>query len=123
MAPHLSIYKLDQTWLGTSAINRVTGIILSGGMYLYAGVYVIAPLAGWHLESMSLAAVAAATPFAIKAGIKTMLGGTFAFHFFNSIRHLMWDAGVGFGKQNIARGTWFVWGLTAVGALYLGLVL
>ena len=112
---------MEQTWLGTSVLNRTTGIILSGGLYLYAGAYVLAPFAGWHIESMSLVAVVASLPFAVKAGIKTFLGGTFVFHFVNSMRHLLWDTAIGFSKSMISQGTWVVWGITSVGALYLGL--
>jgi succinate dehydrogenase (ubiquinone) cytochrome b560 subunit len=121
VAPHLTIYKLEQTWFGASALNRIAGCALSGGLYLYAGAYVLAPLAGWHLESMSLAAAAAALPFAAKAALKTAVGGTFVFHLLNGLRHLSWDVAVGFSKPHIWRSTWAIWGLTAVGGLYLGL--
>jgi succinate dehydrogenase (ubiquinone) cytochrome b560 subunit len=121
VAPHLTIYKLEQTWFGASALNRIAGCALAGGMYVYAGAYVVAPLAGWHIESMSLAAGVAALPFVVKAGLKTVVGGTFVFHLLNGLRHLSWDVGVGFSKSHIWKSTWAIWGLTAVGGLYLGL--
>jgi succinate dehydrogenase (ubiquinone) cytochrome b560 subunit len=42
VAPHLSIYKPQITWYG-SALNRVTGVALSGAFYAFGALYLIAP--------------------------------------------------------------------------------
>merc|ERR1712000_423111 len=81
VSPHLGIYKMNQTWLGSSAWTRITGCALSGVAYLYFGSYLVAPLFGWHLESASLAAAFAGMPFIVNGGIKFLLGFPFAMHF------------------------------------------
>ncbi|KAM3514000.1 hypothetical protein MY11210_002317 [Beauveria gryllotalpidicola] len=65
ISPHLGIYKHSQTWFSASAWTRITGCTLSGTAYAYFLTYLIAPLAGFHVESQSLVASFAALPFAV----------------------------------------------------------
>jgi succinate dehydrogenase (ubiquinone) cytochrome b560 subunit len=99
--------------------NRLTGIILSGALYLYAIGYLVGPTLGWHFESAVLASGFAAWSVGAKVATKLALASPFVFHSFNGLRHLAWDLGVGFGKQQVIRTGWFVVGLTAVGTLFL----
>ncbi|PHH93018.1 hypothetical protein CDD83_2128 [Cordyceps sp. RAO-2017] len=119
VSPHLGIYKMEQTWFGASAWTRITGCALSGTAYLYFVSYLVAPLLGLHIESASLAASFAALPLLVKGGIKFALGFPFAFHFFNGLKHLVYDLGKGFAKPTIKKGEMALWASSILGGLYL----
>ncbi|KAK3631297.1 cytochrome b subunit of succinate dehydrogenase, Sdh3p [Elasticomyces elasticus] len=92
VSPHLSIYRPQITWY-LSILNRITGITLSGGFYIFGAAYLVAPYVGWHLESAVLAAAFAKWPAILKIGTKALVALPFTFHSFNGIRHLFWDVG------------------------------
>lgn len=90
VSPHLQIYKLPLTAL-TSIAHRITGVINCAGAVLL--VFVLAAAAGgpdsyagaeWILTSW--------------LGTLILFGFTLTlyYHFCNGIRHLFWDAGLGF---------------------------
>lgn len=98
LSPHMSIFRPQMTWLNTSILHRITGI----------GMSVTALLIVWWF----IAAASGAEYFAFVDGILTswigvlvMVASLWAvwFHFFNGIRHLRWDAGVGMGLGESAR--------------------
>lgn len=101
--------------------NRITGVALSGIVYLYFPLYVVSPMLGWHLESASLAAAFGALPLALKVGAKSLLALPFTFHSLNGIRHLGWDLGLGINNAQVARTGWAVVGLSFVTAAALAL--
>ncbi|RYO85018.1 hypothetical protein DL764_009243 [Monosporascus ibericus] len=117
VSPHLTTYDYSQIWLGASIWTRITGMTFGGGLYLYTLAYLAAPLAGWHLESASLAAAAGSLPYAVKAGAKFLISWPFLFHAFNGTRHLVWDLGIGYNKATIKKGGWIIWGASLVSAL------
>jgi succinate dehydrogenase (ubiquinone) cytochrome b560 subunit len=117
VSPHLSIYKPQITWYASS-LNRITGITLSGSLYLFGIAYLIAPYTGWHMETQSMVATVAAWPAAVKIGLKAFFAAPFFFHSLNGLRHLAWDVGVGFKNQQVIRTGWTVVALTAVGTIY-----
>ncbi|KID85743.1 succinate dehydrogenase cytochrome b560 subunit [Metarhizium guizhouense ARSEF 977] len=119
VSPNLGIYKIEQTWLGHSAWTRITGCTLSAAAYAYFAAYLVAPLAGWHLETASLVSAFAALPFAVKGGVKFLLGFPFAYHFINGLRHLWFDLGKGFAKPSIKRGEMVLWTSSILSGLYL----
>ncbi|OAA41810.1 succinate dehydrogenase cytochrome b subunit [Metarhizium rileyi] len=119
VSPNLGIYKIEQTWLGHSAWTRITGCTLSGAAYVYFGAYLVAPLLGWHLETASVASAFAALPFAVKGGVKFLLGFPFAYHFINGLRHLWFDLGKGFAKPSIKKGEMALWTSSILSGLYL----
>ena len=119
VSPNLGIYKMEQTWFGASAWTRITGCTLSGAAYVYFTAYLAAPLLGWHIESASLAASFGALPFVVKGAVKFALGFPFVFHFINGIKHLVYDAGIGFAKAQIKRGEITLWVLSIIGGLGL----
>lgn len=123
IAPHLEIYDKTQTWFGGSAWQRITGSGFSGALYVFSAAYLAAPLAGWHLESASIAAAVAALPVAAKGGLKFFLAWPFVFHSINGVRHLVYDMGVGFKRRNIVQTGWYLWGASIVGGLYLAFFL
>ncbi|KAI9878419.1 MAG: hypothetical protein M1830_000939, partial [Pleopsidium flavum] len=121
VSPHLSIYKPQITWYG-SALNRITGSVLSGGFYVFGAAYLVAPLFGWHLESASMAAAFGAWPVALKVATKMTVAMPFTYHSFNGIRHLVWDMGKEMSNKQVQRTGWTVVGLTVSDEPYLSLI-
>ena len=121
VSPHLSVYRPQITWY-SSALNRITGSVLSGGLYVFALAYLVAPLFGWHLESAVLAASFGSLPVAVKVAFKSLVALPFTFHSFNGVRHLVWDVGVGFANKTVMRSGWAVVGLSVASALGLAFV-
>lgn len=99
--------------------TRITGCTLSGAAYLYFAGYLVAPLMGWHLESASLASAFASMPYLVNGGIKFFLGFPFVFHFINGVKHLVYDAGIGFQKGQIVLGEKLLWVSSVLGGLYV----
>ncbi|KAK2779099.1 hypothetical protein FQN53_001535 [Emmonsiellopsis sp. PD_33] len=118
VSPHITIYQPQITWI-LSSLNRITGVILAGSMYIFATGYLLSPLMGWHLESASLAAAFGALPIAAKLGLKFTAALPFTFHGFNGVRHLVWDTASQFSNKQVIRTGWTVVGLTVSSALAL----
>ena len=118
VSPHLTIYKPQVTWI-LSSLNRITGVALSGTMYLFGIAYLVAPTLGWHLESASIAASFAALPIIAKIILKAGFALPFTFHSINGIRHLIWDTGSAFTNKQVIVTGWSVVGLTFASALGL----
>ncbi|KEY67864.1 hypothetical protein S7711_05001 [Stachybotrys chartarum IBT 7711] len=119
IAPHLAVYKFNQTWFSASVWNRITGCTLSGAAYVYFAGYLVAPLLGWHWESASVAAAFSSLPFAVQGGIKSFLSFPFVYHCIQGVRHLTYDLGIGYKKTTIRAGETTIWISTAVIALGL----
>jgi succinate dehydrogenase / fumarate reductase cytochrome b subunit len=109
LSPHLQIYRW-QIGNTLSILHRLTGIALAGGLLALA--YWLVSLAG---DQPGYAA--AERFFASFAGRASMVGWTFAFfyHLLNGVRHLFWDIGYGFGRQQRHASGWVV----TVGAVAL----
>ncbi|KAM0273256.1 hypothetical protein ACHAQH_008353 [Verticillium albo-atrum] len=118
VSPHLTAYRLDQTWFGASIWTRITGGGLSAALYVYLGAYVAAPLLGWHIESAAVAAAFGTLPIAIKGGLKFLVAWPFMFHCLNGIRHLTYDLGMGYAKKQIHLYGWAIWSTSLVAGLY-----
>lgn len=102
LSPHLSIYRWPMT-MTVSILHRVTGIALSLGLIvLVAWIMALAdgPTAYGRFTDFMQAAVGrvllAAWSFA------------FFFHFANGVRHLFWDAGLGFEIRQANASGWAV---------------
>jgi len=119
VAPHLGIYKMEQTWFSLSAWTRITGCTLSGAAYVYFSSYLVAPLLGMHLETASLVAAFGAMPLIAKGAVKFALAFPFAYHFIMGTMHLVYDTGAGFTKASIMRAHTFIWAGSVVAALGL----
>ena len=113
VSPHLTIYQTQIPWT-LSALNRITGIILSGGFYVFGAAYLVSPLLGWHLESSALAASFAELPTAVKLLLKFGVALPFTYHSWNGMRHLVWDSGRQFSNKMVVRSGQVVIGLTVV---------
>ena len=121
VSPHLTIYKPQVTWI-PSALNRITGVQLSGTMYLFGVAYLVAPTLGWHLDTHSIAAGFASLPFILQFGLKAIYALPFTFHSFNGLRHLMWDTGSGITNKQVIVTGWTVIGISVASALGLALI-
>lgn len=120
VSPHLTIYDPAQIWYGASIMQRYTGMAYAGALYAGSLGYLVAPLAGWHLESTSLVAFVASLPVVVKFALKSLAAFPFLFHAFNGVRHLVWDTVVkGFAKAEIAKTTNAIWVASVVGSLGL----
>jgi len=118
ISPHLGIYRPQITWYA-SAVNRITGSVLSGAFYIFGAAYLAAPLLGWHLESASIAAAVAAWPVFAKLSLKTFFALPFTFHCLNGVRHLVWDTGAQLTNKQVIVTGWTVVGLSVASALGL----
>ncbi|KAL8631866.1 hypothetical protein Q9189_002446 [Teloschistes chrysophthalmus] len=118
VSPHLTIYQPQIPWI-LSALNRITGSLLSGGFYLFGFAYLIAPYLGLHLESSALAEAFGGMPGWARGGCKFLLAVPFVFHSVNGVRHLVWDSGRQFGNKRVVRSGWVVVGATVVGSVGL----
>lgn len=107
LSPHLQIYK-PEFHMVLSALHRITGIALTGGAVL--------------VVLWLFAAASSAEAFALVDGLMTswignlvLLGCTVIlwYHAVNGIRHLAWDAGLGFEKDMIDRSGKIVLAVTA----------
>ena len=121
VAPHLMIYKAQTTWY-LSALNRITGCVLSGGFYVFGTLYLIAPYIGLHMESAVMAASFAAWPVALKLFTKALVAFPFTFHCLNGLRHLTWDTATMIKNKQVQQTGWAVLGLSVVSALGLALM-
>ncbi|TPX23989.1 hypothetical protein DIZ76_013332 [Coccidioides immitis] len=121
VSPHLTIYRPQISWY-LSALNRITGSVLSGGLYVFATAYLVAPAIGWHLESASLAAAFGALPLAAKFAIKLGVAMPFTFHCMNGVRHLIWDLGKKLSNKEVIATGWTVVGLSMASAFALALI-
>lgn len=123
VSPHLQIYKIEQTWFGCSAWNRITGITLSGALYGYMASYLVAPLFGLHLESASVASFFGDLPAVAQGAFKFALGFPFVFHCVNGTKHLFYDLGWGFEKNMVLKSEKIVWATTILGGLLVAFAL
>ena len=107
LSPHLQVYR-PQISSVLSILHRVTGIALSAGTLL---------LVWWLVAAAtSPAAFDAVQGFiASPVGFVLLFGWTLAlfYHFFAGIRHLVWDAGYGYGKPEFHRSGYAVLAATA----------
>ncbi len=108
MSPHLQVYRLPLTAL-ISIGHRATGAALAGGMLFL--VWAVASAAAGP-ESFETAQAVFGSWF----GKLVLFGFTAALylHFFNGLRHMVWDAGKGFDLEHARLGNKIVLGGTAV---------
>jgi succinate dehydrogenase / fumarate reductase, cytochrome b subunit len=107
LSPHIGIYRW-QIGNSLSILHRITGVALSLG--LMALSYWLISLAGGQASYR-----AAEHAFASPVGVLLLIGWTFAFlyHLLNGVRHLGWDVGFGFERQERHVSGW----LAVLGAL------
>ncbi|KAI5809367.1 succinate dehydrogenase cytochrome b subunit [Pyronema omphalodes] len=97
LSPHLTIYDPHQTWFSASVWTRITGLTLSGLTYLFFITY-----ATGSFHGISLGMVGEFSK-EMKMGIKVIVAGLLGYHFWNGVRHLVWDSGRGLGRGQVGR--------------------
>ena len=117
LSPHLTIYRWPIT-MTLSILHRMTGVAMSIGLVVLA-IWLIQAAAGPEEYQYFRAAMSTLI------GRLLLIGWSFAFflHLANGIRHLIWDTGRGFEKQQARISAWFVLILAAALTAILWLVL
>ncbi len=92
LSPHLQIYRWPLAMV-ISILHRITGVALAVGVLLLTGVLVA--IAMGREAYMVVYGYMASVPGQILLFLWTI---ALFLHLFNGIRHLVWDAGYGFGK-------------------------
>ena len=113
LSPHLQVYRWPVTML-TSITHRFTGIGIGLGFLLLA-----CWLVALSLGEGSYEAVAAFHRSIIGRILLLGFSWSVIFHLFNGVRHLFWDAGMGFEKETADRSGWAVLVLSVVVTLVL----
>ena len=108
LSPHLQVYRWSLTML-MSIAHRATGIALSLGSILLV-IWIAALAAG--PDAYATAQGIVASPI----GLLLLFGWSVAlfYHLCNGIRHLFWDIGMGFEKEQARRSGWAALGGTAI---------
>ena len=101
LSPHLRIYRLPLTAI-LSIAHRITGVLVLAG--LVAGVACLMAAADGS-ESFAL----------IRSWLSSTMGRAFLLfwvfsmylHLCHGLRHLIWDSGHGFAREDLTRHAWF----------------
>lgn len=96
-SPHLQVYRLPLTGI-ISITHRITGVFLSLGLVVVVGL--IVSLASGANAYEGLQAILGAWP--MRTVYYGFVYGLF-FHLCHGIRHLFWDAGLGFDRDSLNR--------------------
>ena len=102
LSPHLQIYKPQITSV-LSIIHRFTGIFLGIGMILLT----------WWLFSITIGPEMYQRTLDIISswiGLSILFSfiASFFYHLFNGVRHLIWDAGIGFEIKTVTVTGWLI---------------
>ncbi len=100
LSPHLQVYS-PQISSVLSIMNRVTGIAVSVGTLLlvwWLAAAASGPVAFGHVQGFIGSWI----------GLFVLFGWTASlfYHFFNGLRHLAWDAGLGYSIEDTHRSGW-----------------
>jgi succinate dehydrogenase / fumarate reductase cytochrome b subunit len=108
LSPHLSIYRWPITMV-LSILHRATGVAMSIGLVVFAA---------WLMQAAAgpESYLGFTNTLSSLVGKLLLIGWSFAFFFHvgNGVRHLVWDTGRGFEKQQANRSAWFVVGFAVV---------
>ncbi|KAL2918819.1 cytochrome b subunit of succinate dehydrogenase, Sdh3p [Polyrhizophydium stewartii] len=115
IAPHLSIYQPQLTWVLSGTFRATSGAI-AVGFYAVALSYVFFPV-----SSAAIAGFVHSLPAAVVFAGKLVLAAPVTFHFFNGIRHLIWDTSSFLSLKGVYNTGYIVLALSAVSALALAM--
>jgi succinate dehydrogenase / fumarate reductase, cytochrome b subunit len=108
LSPHLSVYKFKYT-LATSILNRLAGLILSLGFFLF--VYWLVALAAGARAYAQARELLSLGVFKL---VYAVLLAAFVYHLAAGVRHLIWDTGRGLDRASARRSAWMVAGVSLV---------
>lgn len=118
ISPHLTIYQPQITWY-MSSVHRISHLILGGTFYVltlvFAAGYVFSGVSTESISQWYHKHVSPLTQQIVKAGFAF----TFAFHYFSTIRHYIWDFAKELTLKGVYRTGYSVLALTAVAGAYI----
>ncbi|CAG58410.1 uncharacterized protein GVI51_D01859 [Nakaseomyces glabratus] len=118
ISPHLTIYQPQLTWY-MSSVHRISHLILGGTFYVLTILFGLGYfVSGINTESVSQwyhKHVSPMTEQIVKAGFAF----TFAFHYFSTIRHYIWDFAKELTLKGVYRTGYSVLALTAIAGTYI----
>jgi succinate dehydrogenase / fumarate reductase cytochrome b subunit len=117
LSPHLQVYRWEITNT-LSILHRLTGIALSAGAV--ALVYWLVAAASGRDAYASAQALYGAAWFKLPLFVWMLC---FSFHLANGVRHLAWDLGRGFERDQIRATGWAVIATSVLLALAFAAVL
>lgn len=103
-------------------LERNTGILLAGGLYLFSTAYLASSYLGWDLSSASLAAAFGDLPIAVKTATKFAVAWPFVFHCVNGVRYLVFASGRMLTNRLVIRTGWAAVGISTLGAVGLAVL-
>ncbi|KAL1492000.1 hypothetical protein ABEB36_012510 [Hypothenemus hampei] len=114
-SPHLTIYRPQLTAM-LSISHRATGIMLAGYIVLFsaAAVYLECPLE-YYIEQLKCAEIGAGNIFFVKF----LLAFPLTYHFWNGIRHLLWDLGKFLTIREVYATGWTMLAIATASAVAL----
>lgn len=115
-SPHIAIYEKQLTMLMSGA-HRITGVALTGALYVFLYAYLGAPLIGMGFDSNSLAQAFGALPLVAKLPLKFLASFPFTYHSYNGLRHLIWDTAKELTLKGVYRTGYAVLGLSCATSL------
>jgi succinate dehydrogenase / fumarate reductase cytochrome b subunit len=108
LSPHLQVYKLPLTGI-ISITHRMTGVILAFGLIFYvASFFIILQGNDAFLDLQSFL-----NNFLVRIAVWFFIYALF-FHLCHGIRHLIWDVGEGFEKDDMDRNAFIELGLSFI---------
>ena len=107
LSPHLGIYSWQV--MSLSILHRATGVLLSLAAIVLVG-WLVTLAAGYESYTRFMAWLS--NPL----GILFLFAATYSFlyHLCNGVRHLFWDAGIGFEKERARQTGWAVVAISTV---------
>jgi succinate dehydrogenase / fumarate reductase, cytochrome b subunit len=97
LSPHMTIYRFGYT-MSLSILHRAMGIVLSVGLLVFAA-WLCAAASGDAAYATFQGLLPAPL---VKAGLALTVVA-FVYHLANGVRHLCWDAGLGFERAQARR--------------------
>ncbi|XP_025101060.1 succinate dehydrogenase cytochrome b560 subunit, mitochondrial-like [Pomacea canaliculata] len=114
LSPFLTVYKPHLAMM-TSLTHRVTGVVMQCSVAAISITLLLLP--GDFTTYLEMIRNLNLSPIIIY-GAKIVLAFPVTYHFLNGIRHLAWDAGMGFELKTLYKTGYFVMGLTALVVSY-----
>jgi len=108
LSPHLQVYSWQITMV-MSILHRATGVALAVGAFGLAW-WLVSMAAGGETAGRAMNCVS--SPFGMV--LVFLFSLALVYHFFNGIRHLLWDAGRGFDIPSVYKTGYTVAALTVV---------
>ena len=100
LSPHLQIYR-PQIGSVLSICHRATGVVLSLGA-VFLVLWLMAAAAGPEWFEVARRCAGSWPGYAFLFAFSVCL----VYHLLNGVRHLFWDAGLGFEPETVARTGW-----------------